>query len=118
MVTTGTMEMDFLVKGDQTEWIEKDPHPTSALVPVQPHLSSRKKETNQELQVPSPVPPMTCHQDPSLQLHLEGLLFQALTLDIQVLVPAPQVVSHHLDFRQVVPQVLMEDPLLVIPLVH
>lgn len=112
------MEMDSLVKGDLTEWTEKDHRPTSAPVLAQPHLSSRKKETNQELQVLSPVPPMTCHQDPSLQLHPEVPLFQALTLDTQVLVPAPQVVNHHLDFRQVVPQVLMEDLLLVTPLVR
>lgn len=118
MVTTVKMAMGSLVKGDLTEWTEKDHHPTSAPVLAQPHLLSRKKETNQELQVPSPVPQMTCHQDLSLQLHPEVLLYQALTLDTQVLEHAPQVVNnHHLDFRQEVPQVLMEDRLLVTPLV-
>lgn len=109
--------MVSLVRGDLTEWTEKDHHPTSAPVLAQPHLSSRKKETNRELQVPSPVPPMTCHQDPSLHLHPEVLLYQALTLDTQVLDPAPQVVNHPLDFHQEVPQVLTEDLLLVTPLV-
>ena len=83
MVTTVTMVMVSLVKGDLTEWTEKGHHPTSAPVPVQHLLSSKRKVTSLELLAPSQAHPMTYHLGPSHLPHQEDPLYQDLILATQ-----------------------------------